>query len=132
MKRAMGCVILARWTTATRALSISDAATDATVDLIELTGELQAGQGDDLIAALLDRWLIVQPGCSRENGFCDNERWLELAQQDTSTTPMGCGVGVQGTGTSPSTLVFGLLAILAARGHRRGLAWRRQSERQPR
>ncbi|MDH5671973.1 MAG: hypothetical protein OEZ06_07465 [Myxococcales bacterium] len=89
------------------------AAMAATVDLLSLSAALRRGQASEEISSFFGRWLQLQPSCSRTNGFCGNERWVELATQDTAANPVSCQLTLAGRRRPPNGL-WGWLLLAAA------------------
>ncbi len=63
--------------------TITNAATEATVAL------LNAVNSQPALDAMLAQWVTIQPGCNRENAYCDSP-WLALAAQDVTEPYLGC------------------------------------------
>ena len=91
------------------------AADQATADLFEAF--LSQQEGDEAaIDALLDKWLTLQEGCTLENDFCDNARWLEAARRDPTSTYfprwMLCGARTEVPGTVWPWLIAALVVMI--------------------
>ncbi|MEM1413479.1 MAG: hypothetical protein AAGH15_01195 [Myxococcota bacterium] len=68
------------------------AATQATGELFVAAREVFTGRDPLAVGSVLDAWLRHRPGCTVENEFCDNGRWLELARREPSE-PYLCSGG---------------------------------------
>ncbi len=105
---------------ATDLTEIFDASEVATGELLVAFNDRTGGQDPEATLRVLDRWLTLKPGCSGANGFCGNERWLELARSE-QTGPyikeiFGCstaGFGSAGDcGASFLVLFFFILVVV--------------------
>jgi len=87
------------------------AAQQATADLFDAFVRTQNGD-EAAVDELLDTWLTLQGGCTLENDFCDNARWLAAARRDPTGTYlpgwMLCSSRSQGSGT----IWLGLAGVL--------------------
>jgi hypothetical protein len=93
---------------------IVDAAVTATGEMLVAVSRQFDGTDNGAVERVLDNWLVLQPGCTKENDFCGNERWLETVQKD-QTGPylkkaFGCNIFL-GPATR-KTDIFTLLLML--------------------
>ncbi len=59
-----------------------DAAVTATGELLVAVLRQFGGSDDGAVERVLDSWLILRPGCTKDNDFCGNERWLKTVRKD--------------------------------------------------
>jgi hypothetical protein len=92
------------------AADLFDSAVEATTDLFFAMREKFSGRDPDAILHVLDKWVTYKPGCTQDNQFCGNTRWLELVRKQ-QTQPyveaiFGCG------SAGPRGRMFPLLLLI--------------------
>mgnify|MGYP001615750467 FL=1 len=97
-----------------------DAAVAATVDLFITLRALRSGLDPAAVDAFLARWFVYRPGCTVADGFCGNQRWLDVLREH-QTGPylesiFGCAAS-PGTPGDPGALI--VLVMLPWLGSRR-------------
>ena len=95
-----------------------EAAADATIELFYAWRGERTGLAPGAVVRVLDRWVTLKPGCTKENNFCENPDWLALVREH-QTKPyleamLGCSATPRGNG-SPALLLALLLVVLGAR-----------------
>ncbi|MEM9864547.1 MAG: hypothetical protein AAF938_23305 [Myxococcota bacterium] len=68
---------------------VVEAATQATRALFVAARDQLRGRNPAATDDLVDGWVRFRPGCNVANGFCGNERWLEVLRREP-TTPFLC------------------------------------------
>ena len=91
----------------------------SSVDLVFAAMAVLEGEDDELVGvrAVMDKWLIYQPGCNMQNNYCDSQ-WAKRAK-DNPTLPyveaiFGCSCSTE-TGAPALILLFLLLAAFRKR-----------------
>jgi len=84
------------------AADLFDSAVEATSDLFFAMREQFAGRDPNAILHILDKWVTYKSGCTKDNEFCGNTRWLALVRKE-QTKPyveaiFGCGSAGYGLG----------------------------------
>lgn len=69
-----------------------EAASRATRDLFVATRDTFRGRNPNAVLDVLDAWVRYRGGCTEENGFCDNDYWLDVLREEPSG-PYLCNVG---------------------------------------
>jgi hypothetical protein len=59
-----------------------NASVDATEELLDAVSQQFEGSNNGEVERVLDNWLVLLPGCTKENAFCGNDRWLEAVRKD--------------------------------------------------
>jgi hypothetical protein len=88
-----------------------DAAVTATGELLVAVSRQFGGSDDGEVERVLDSWLILQPGCTKENDFCGNDRWLETVRKD-QTGPYLKEAFSCSSSKSPLSSKIGILGLL--------------------
>jgi hypothetical protein len=94
-----------------------DSAVEATTDLFFAMREKFSGRDPNAILHVLDKWVTYKPGCTKDNQFCGNTRWLALVRKQ-QTQPyveaiFGCGSARPGRGRIFPVLLLILLYFKA-------------------
>jgi hypothetical protein len=55
---------------------------EASEELLHAALAQFGGAVNDEVEEVLDNWLVLLPGCTKENDFCGNARWLEAVRKD--------------------------------------------------
>ncbi|MEM9068284.1 MAG: hypothetical protein AAGE52_07245 [Myxococcota bacterium] len=97
------------------------AASRASRDLFIASRDFFRGRNLDAVQSVLDAWVRYREGCNEENGFCGNERWLEVLREEP-TGPFLCAVGWKTTAWGEVTQRC-FLALIAV------TFWRRRRKR---
>jgi hypothetical protein len=58
-----------------------EAATAATLELLQTATAVRATGDQALLDAYLDRWFTLRAGCHVDNQMCGNARWLSVARR---------------------------------------------------
>lgn len=111
-----------------RSGELAEAATRATIDLFLATRELAVGRDEQAVEHVLDAWLTLEPGCTADDDFCGNRRWVELARESPTKpyldTYLGCR-SAPGRSAPPWALMAVLLGAFG------GIRARRRSSSRP-
>ncbi|MCP4675178.1 MAG: hypothetical protein GY854_06660 [Deltaproteobacteria bacterium] len=89
------------------------ASVEATRDLLMAMRD-QANDGDPAATfQVLEKWLTLKAGCTVDNEFCQNERWLEVVRREQTGPYMkemfGCTVRTAGNRSNKSLGLIGLI-----------------------
>lgn len=98
---------------------IFEAATRATIGLLQVAGAQKDEAQAQEVPVLLDEWLTLEPGCTLDDGLCGNDHWLELARHDQSRPVLPACSMAAGRRRDVGPCPFGLLLVLGALLRRR-------------
>lgn len=87
------------------------AAVTATGELLVAASRQFDGTDNGAVERVLDNWLVLQPGCTKENDFCGNERWLETVRKDQTGPYLKKAFGCSSS-KSLSNSRIGILGLL--------------------
>ena len=102
------------------------AAEEATIDLFYTARAMWAGSEPDAVEQLLDKWVTLEPGCTPENDFCDNGRWVDVVRKEQTEayfkSIISCRAGSQEKGgvVWPLAMVLAILIIAGRSSRSRG------------
>ena len=107
---------------------IAMTASEVSTALVAAINEAAGASSVEPIRAVLDEWMVYEPGCTFENDYCDSS-WLALARRD-QTGPyleemLGCSSmpsASSGVNWDLLMTVLGLSSIILLRRRRRTLA----------
>jgi hypothetical protein len=93
-----------------------NAAVLATIDLFYAARSMFNGTDADATQLVFDAWLAYRAGCTLDNDFCDNRRWLDQVRRDQTAPYLSCAIATR-PGPSGASGWFILLALfLLGRG----------------
>ncbi|MCA9539086.1 MAG: hypothetical protein KC620_09365 [Myxococcales bacterium] len=104
--------------TCANAPELFNAASQAAIDMMLAAREMASGRDPDAIDDVLDGWVTLRPGCTKANDYCDNKRWLELAQREPTHPYLGC-TATPGPRGGPWWLLLSALAFVPGRARAR-------------
>jgi hypothetical protein len=100
-------------------LPLVEAATEATAHLFAAAHDMFTNGHPRAPEILLDRWLTYRSGCTRDDDYCDNGRWMEVAAEDVTTPPLCSTSGVTSRGTAGGLWLLAAATLLLWRRMRR-------------
>lgn len=71
---------------------LKEAATDASVEMLNAALKRITGTGPEAGVAVLDSWITYEAGCHIGNDYCQT-KWLEIAKQDLTGPFLSCATG---------------------------------------
>jgi hypothetical protein len=88
-----------------------DGATASTIDLFYAARAMYNGTDPDATRLLFEAWLAYKPGCSQDNDYCGNQRWVDVFRESPTSSYLGCSVSGAPGRTSGRPSLFMVLSI---------------------
>lgn len=106
-----------------RAADLFESAKEASRDYVVAVRDKFKGYNPAAVDEFLDKWIVLKPGCTIEDNFCGNERWVQLVREE-QTEPylkkiFGCTVSGRETVDPADLLVPALLMLIFCLTRRR-------------
>jgi hypothetical protein len=94
------------------AADLFDSAVEATTDLFFAMREQFSGRDPQAVLHVLDTWVTYKAGCTKDNEFCGNTRWLALVRKEQTKPYVKAIFGCGGAGPGRGRIFPALLLIL--------------------